>query len=805
MTYSLEEPITVLGANSAIDIIYDGEYVWLATPRGISGTNDLGQSWITYDESNGLNSSDVSAIAYSMGDLWVGTAHNVVVEDQQVAWGDGFNVTPDRGNMWQSYQPEQASSAQMLPYDLAVLDSVTYAACFAGGLIRSFDGGATWENVFASYQDSVDFVNEIFAERTNLYYSVLIDTLQTDTTIVWAGSAAGIHKYSYVAENAKLGGNDTYDIAFNGDSTVWLAISGGLSRGDSPNDGFAYTYRSWDEDDGLLSDYFTAVGADSDFVIAAAWDTTMRTGLGFNYSTDAGESWSSSDPDQATGHERIVTEIEIANDIIFAACSEGGLIRSVDGGDNWDGLYLFDGDTSADKAYNRVYSLSTEILGEDSLELWAGTDSGIVVFTFDDPTAEPVSRRHIPFVDTDSTGQHIEAIMVWDLDTTVVWDEDSVSKQIWVACWPLDDNSSSFQVMRSIDNGETWETPLQPARIFDIVNWRGLLVLGLTGSYIYSPDYGRVNFQSQTVGTGSDRIYSAFRSLEPAGAWFWAGTLQRPIRWLGPGTAWLGETVTTDPYKFDFHTLYDRDNNGLSGDFVVALGLQKYGSTKKLWAATHKTEVGGYGITYTPNNGSEWIIAANGVRAWNVAFDSSDVYFAADEGLYRLEDGTGSPEKIEFVEEGGREIVPTAEFYAVRVIDDHLWAGSSDGIALKDLSSGDTDVFREFRSVSDLEGGDPYTTPNPASPTKGEGFIRFHYELTQPSTVTIKIYDFAMNLVATVVENAPRQPLEGKTQEDEDTWDMRNGNGDLVAAGVYFFLVETSSGDQRWGKLMVLP
>jgi len=805
MTYSLDEPITVLRANSAIDIIYDGEYVWLATTKGISGTNDLGESWITYDETNGLNSGDISAIAASEGDLWVGSAHNVLVNDQQIAWGDGFNVTSDLGNIWDSYQPHQATFSNMLAYDIAVLDSVAYAGCFAGGLIRSFDKGETWTNVFADYTDSVDFVNELFEESSNYYYSVVIDTFQVDTTFIWAGSAAGVHKYAYVAENAKLAGNDVYDVAFNGDSTVWVAASGGVSRSISPNSGFAYTYRSWDEDDGMLSDYFTAIAADSDFVITAAWDTVGRSGLGFNYTTDAGETWDYSEPDQASGEENIVTEIEISNDIIFAACSEGGLIRSTDGGINWDALYLDDTETSSDDPHNRAYCLSTDQLGEDSLALWVGTDSGVVVFVFEDPTTDPVEKRHIQFVDSDTTGQHIQAIMVWDLDTTLVWDDDSVTKQIWVATWPEDEDVGTYMPLRSTDYGETWETPLETSQVFDITSWRGSVILGLTGAFLYSTDYGHESFESGYVGSGNTRIYSPFRSLEPAGYWLWVGNLQRAIRWLGPGYAWFGETVTTDPLKFDFHTLYDRDNNGLSGDFVVALGVQYDGSDKKIWAATQRTNVGAYGITYTKNNGDDWVIAATGVRVWNFAFDESDVYFAADEGLYFIEDGTADPEKIEFVENDRREIVPTAEFYAVRVVDDYLWAGSSDGIAIKELSTGDTDVFREFRSVTELEGGDPYTTPNPVSPTKGEGFVRFHYELNKATNVTIKIYDFAMNLVDIVVDNEPREPRGDGTQEDEDTWDMRNGNGDLVAAGVYFFFVETSSGDQRWGKLMVLP
>jgi len=71
--------------------------------------------------------------------------------------------------------------------------------------------------------------------------------------------------------------------------------------------------------------------------------------------------------------------------------------------------------------------------------------------------------------------------------------------------------------------------------------------------------------------------------------------------------------------------------------------------------------------------------------------------------------------------------------------------------------------------------------------------------------VTIKVYDFAMNLVATVIDNQPREPRETSDQDDDDRWDMRNENGDIVAAGTYFFVIEKADGGKEWGKLMVLP
>ncbi len=81
--------------------------------------------------------------------------------------------------------------------------------------------------------------------------------------------------------------------------------------------------------------------------------------------------------------------------------------------------------------------------------------------------------------------------------------------------------------------------------------------------------------------------------------------------------------------------------------------------------------------------------------------------------------------------------------------------------------------------------------------------MRFHYIPPVSGSVSIKIYDYANNLVKTVTDGAQR---EADQQYDEsDIWDGRNGAGDVVAVGTYFFVIEYSGGDTHWGKLVVIP
>lgn len=799
MNYNLDDPIGYRRANSAIDIIYDGTYVWLATPEGVSGTSDRGETWITYDASNGLNASDVAAVAYSEGRLWVASAHNEPWNDTYVPWGDGFNVTENDGFIWESYKPSQATDPNMLAYDIAVLDSAVWATCFAGGLIRSLDGGENWHNIFGSTADSIDFVDELFQNRSNLYYSVVIDTFFQDSAVVWAGSAAGIHKYLYIGETRKLAGNRMFDVSVSGDSTTWFAADGGVSRGLTYNRGVTYQFRTWDSDHGLLGDLYTAIEADSGLVVAAARDIETDDGLGFDISTDNGVTWYSAQPDQVLGQGKLVNEILKVGDAVFAACSEGGLIRSVDDGMAWTSIFPFGSDTSPDKPYNRFYSLSHNYINGDTVELWAGCDTGIIVFTFDDVTADPYMVRHIPLVDSDTSGQSVRALLVWDLDTTLVWDTDTFDHQVWVATHPVDDLSGDYAVLRSLDFGETWQFPLQSAQAYDFNIAGRVFRIGLTGSLLESANFGSTFSSARLYDENAQPIDSAYRSIEydPANSTIWFANGQVTAR-IGNTYGGRVERVTTDPLKYDRHWRYDRDLDGLSGDFITALGLERHNGVTTIWAATQRTEEGINGVTTTTNGGVDWIVRKTGVRVWNFAAGGGDAYFAADEGLFAMMDGEDEFTRITVRDENGREISDNAEFYSCRIVGDDLWIGSSDGIAV--MNAGDTTVFRDF-----LDEEKPYATPVPVSPSKGLGFVRFHYKLSEPANVTIKVYDFAMNLVRVVIDNEPREPRDGLDRVDDDTWDLLNGNNHMVAAGAYYFLVETSTGYQEWGKLMVLP
>ncbi|MDH4222901.1 MAG: hypothetical protein OEV55_05095, partial [candidate division Zixibacteria bacterium] len=105
INYSLEEPLPGLAGNSVIEIIYDGNNIWIGTGNGLSYSPDSGGNWLSFDHTNGLNSDGVSAIGYKDSRLWVALSYNQLIDGVLIPYGAGFNMTTDQGANWNSFKP----------------------------------------------------------------------------------------------------------------------------------------------------------------------------------------------------------------------------------------------------------------------------------------------------------------------------------------------------------------------------------------------------------------------------------------------------------------------------------------------------------------------------------------------------------------------------------------------------------------------------------------------------------------------------------------------------------------------------
>jgi len=248
--------------------------------------------------------------------------------------------------------------------------------------------------------------------------------------------------------------------------------------------------------------------------------------------------------------------------------------------------------------------------------------------------------------------------------------------------------------------------------------------------------------------------------------------------------------------KFN-HTNQD---NPIGGNWIIALAY----NNNKLWAATRKadgdTEV--YGVSSSSDGGENWETFLNGEMVGNFGFKNNDVIVAADNGAFRSSNGGNSwilPNNI--VDKNSGVALTNTEFYCAASQGEDIWLGSGDGLAKlteKGFWSGDWKIY--FASVAVKSAAETYCYPNPFSPKLDILKIKYSTD-GESKKVTIRIFDFAMNIVKTVIQNADRI----KTLDDApEKWDGRDENGDVVPNGVYFYRIDFDSDNPVFGKIIVL-
>lgn len=260
-----------------------------------------------------------------------------------------------------------------------------------------------------------------------------------------------------------------------------------------------------------------------------------------------------------------------------------------------------------------------------------------------------------------------------------------------------------------------------------------------------------------------------------------------------------GRTWTTFDYT---------QENGISGNFVVAIGHQEMAGGKRIWAATIEALDEGEerAVSYTDDGGLTWSRVLEGEFAHNFAFDpvSKAVYVATDNGLYTSDDGTAWFLFPRIEDDVSGESIYTSEFTSAAVEPDQtLWAGTSDGMAFSSDKGFSWTVIRAFSPAGTAGEPDTYAYPNPFSPMRdntigGDGFVRFQYRMSRGAAVSVTVFDFAMEPVRHVIRDEQRD-----AGDRSEAWNGRNDLGDLVSNGVYFYRIEAGK-KTFWGKVLIV-
>ena len=252
-----------------------------------------------------------------------------------------------------------------------------------------------------------------------------------------------------------------------------------------------------------------------------------------------------------------------------------------------------------------------------------------------------------------------------------------------------------------------------------------------------------------------------------------------------------------------------------AGNWVVALERQVLpDGTTAIWAGTNTTTSPGQtqAISVSRDLGQSWGHTGP-TFAWDFAFTPNFVWAGTDQGLLASPDPTLPIDServwdtIEVVD--GQPL--TGTFVGLAAMGEVLWAGAEHGLGRSEDEGNTWRVIRDLIRTRTLDegtfvstGGVPdstalaYAAPNPFAPSRETTTIVF--SLSQDAEVSVAIYDFASGLVRDLATNAP---FAGGV-DHRILWDGLDQDGQLVANGTYFYRIALNTGQQAFGRVVVL-
>ena len=473
---------------------------------------------------------------------------------------------------------------------------------------------------------------------------------------------------------------------------------------------------------------------------------SLWVGSFLNLTTDGGNTWQIADVDSLFGSRNSVFSIDVEEDVMWVGLgyssqeasgssepSAGGFLVSTDGGQSFE--YRF---PQLDGAEN-----DSETYGVSTLQAL--------------PVIVP--QQSPPF----------------DIDY------DPVTGDIWMAGW-------ASGIRMSTDDGLTWNRVVLPTDELDYIH----------------PD-SSYNFEIEPRrGLNGWFNYLGFGVLVDETGTVWAGTVAGVNRSTPADVTPSGERAWR---RFSF----DGTSQTLTGDWVISIEEQQLPGQNTIWMATWDGSDGSgprqrFGVTVTRDGGETFEQVLVDERIFDFAFQGERVYAAGESGLFISEDAGRSWRTVrDFFDatQPDRFIPEDVEVNAVATTSNgDLWVGTTDGL-LKSTDGGES--WRLFRVEVPLNPTMPSETipatetfayPNPFSPFVNR-FTRIRYELTESRDISIRIFDFGMNLVRELQETALSSGIR------ETIWDGTDRDGLRVANGAYFYIVDAGSESFR-GKILVV-
>ena len=472
-----------------------------------------------------------------------------------------------------------------------------------------------------------------------------------------------------------------------------------------------------------------------------------------------------------------ILDIIAIGDTVWLGTSRGVSV-SFDRGENWTNFYNtepFGDDNTSTISYDKYTGTlwvataeTVEGIGGESVPAGTGlkftTDNGITW----NSVPQPVDGENET---TEEYGINIlQALPVTVTEQNLTYDIAFTSGTVWIT-------SFAGGLRKSTDNGQDWERVVLPPDYLDSIHPEDTLDFCLApvgGSFCVD---GNLN-------------HRAFSVIAIDDSTLYVGTAGGINKSTDNGVSWE---------KFN----HQNQGEPISGNFITALAYNDL--TQTVWASTWKAEAEQefYGVSSSDDGGVTWKTFLYDERTHNFGFKGNDVIALTDNGAFRSIDLGNSwllPNSI--VDEQSNTSLKTTVFYSAASDDNTVWLGSADGLVRlsenTSLWNGTWKIY--FASQPLATNNETYAYPNPFFPLQEELKIKYSTGDVE-ATVTIRIFDFGMNYVRTVIQNAPRN----RTLEDApDYWDGRDDAGNFVPNGVYIYRVEVNSGSPLFGKIILI-
>ncbi|MDA3861901.1 MAG: hypothetical protein PF445_11825 [Melioribacteraceae bacterium] len=472
----------------------------------------------------------------------------------------------------------------------------------------------------------------------------------------------------------------------------------------------------------------------------------------------------------------------IANDDFIIIGTSRGLSLSEDNGENWTNFYNTgpfgdDGTTAIGYDNDIIWATTgqtTEVNGENLPEgtgIKYSSDFGVTWTSIAQPTDDSGDSSIVYGINT------LRALPVTTKIYNISYDIAFTKNTVWIS-------SFAGGLRKSSDMGVTWERVVLPPDTLDSISPNDTL------DFTLQPVAGAFGDESWL----NHRVFSV---LGVDDSTLYVGTAGGINKSTDNGISWT---------KFS----HKNQTNPISGNFVVGLGYNE--ADNSIWAATWKSEnLDEYwAVSHSADGGENWSVSLPNEYAHNFGFKylgggKSHVFVPTDRGIYRSKDDLNTWLQPTLIKDSYTNIpIVTNIFYAsatkqLTATDYHIWVGSNNGLSRLSETNGFWEGdWKVFIASNDVKLDETYAFPNPFSPA--QELVKIKYALSSDAEVTIRIMNFGMELVRTLIQNTQRG-----TGEQLEFWDGRDELGSTVTNGVYFYRIDSDVlGEPLFGKIMVL-